>query len=360
MIAVSLVYGCGDPAKMVPASDGSNEPGTDGPTADTHIDANTTLSPDPLDPVSTPCTGGLRFPGLPTLVNDSSPHFAMADVDGDGHQDVVSWSSVGIRTRRGLGNGMFLAPTVTSAASSATVFTIADTTGDGRPDLVYAVGTDTNIRVAANNGSGGFGAPLLYDVGLLATSVRAVDVNGDGKRDLVAFARGSGNVAVRMNTGTGFGPRALYNVGGQLTMGFELADLTNDGRPEIVAADLGASTVGVLLNDGSGVFMPRISYPAPSSPTAVAIADMNEDGKLDVVTGTNGTATEVRVSVLLNLGGGVLGAAQNFPTGAHGYPPNVVAVADVNGDGHVDVATSATDVTAQILFGSGTGQLASP
>jgi hypothetical protein len=86
-------------------------------------------------------------------------------------------------------------------------------------------------------------------------------------------------------------------------------------------------------------------------PPSVAIADLNGDGKLDIVAGNNGGLNGV--SVLLGTGGGAFGAVNQYPTGTS---PWGVAVADVNGDGKPDILVANSGAgTISILPGNGAG-----
>ncbi len=66
----------------------------------------------------------------------------------------------------------------------------------------------------------------------------------------------------------------------------------------------------------------------------MAVADVNGDGRLDVLT-ANFYSNDV--SILLGNGDGTFRAQQRF---AVGVGPSSVAVADVNGDGRLDVVTA--------------------
>jgi hypothetical protein len=69
---------------------------------------------------------------------------------------------------------------------------VADVNGDGNPDLLVAnqCGNSSNcsgtVSVLLGNGDGTFRAAMTYDSGgYYATSLTASDVNGDGKPDII-------------------------------------------------------------------------------------------------------------------------------------------------------------------------------
>ena len=107
----------------------------------------------------------------------------------------------------------------------------------------------------------------------------------------------------------------------------------------------------MLLGNGDGTFQPPVSYGSFFNPNCVAVADLNGDGKLDLVVAD---LTANAVFVLLGNGDGTFGPQQSFATGAS---PTAVAVGDFNADGKLDLAVADDDNLGSVstLLGNGDG-----
>ncbi|MCU1317209.1 MAG: repeat protein, partial [Candidatus Acidoferrum typicum] len=95
--------------------------------------------------------------------------------------------------------------------------------------------------------------------------------------------------------------------------------------------------VAVLLGKGNGAFWGPAIYNTSSSAGAVQVADVDGDGKLDVAV-TSGSLGST-LSVLRGRGYGTFDAAVAYSVGAGATG---LAVADFNGDGGLDVAVTNT------------------
>ncbi|MGI4870227.1 MAG: FG-GAP-like repeat-containing protein [Janthinobacterium lividum] len=155
-----------------------------------------------------------------------------------------------------------------------------------------------------------------------------------------------------------FAAAVTYSSGGDNPYDVVVADVNGDGKPDLLTANPGSNTFGVLLGNGNGTFQAAATYPGGSSlsnPVALAVADVNGDGKLDLLAGNVG---QDQASVLLGNGNGTFQAAVNYATGSR---PQGIAVADVNGDGLPDLLTAntsplqAASSSAGVLLGNGNG-----
>jgi hypothetical protein len=133
--------------------------------------------------------------------------------------------------------------------------------------------------------------------------------------------------------------------------GLAVGDLDGDGHADIVMGNGLLDEMGIFFNRGDGTFVSEVTYPTGkgSKPGPVAVADVNGDGRLDVVLTEGGRGN---VGVYLNQGHGVLGS----PAIHSGASPNAIALGDVNGDGHPDiVVTSSLDSNVGIFLNDGHG-----
>src|SRR5262245_41571203 len=102
-----------------------------------------------------------------------------------------------------------------------------------------------------------------------------------------------------------------------------------------------------------------VNYPVGTDPQDIVTADFNGDGKLDLATVNTGSNN---VSVLLGNGLGGFGGAQHFAAADSPYArnPSSLAVADFNGDTHLDLAVAFDSYGVYILKGIGDGTFQSP
>lgn len=259
----------------------------------------------------------------------------IGDFNGDNKADVVTTSSTGevpnaFSVMLGDGAGNLAAP-INITGFGVNSITSGDFNGDGKPDLVTTGFGDDSLFVHLGDGTGHFGTPNAFDPGRATTptAVAAGDLNEDGKLDVV-----TNTAAVILGDGTGrMLTAARFRSGGDNPDSIAIGDFNEDGKPDLAVANFGTSNVSILLGDGAGVFGAPTNFQVASSPLFIAVADFNGDDHLDFVTVNSFPFSQGTVTVMFGGGTGNFGGALNFSTGNN---PRSLVVGDFNNDGKLD------------------------
>jgi RHS repeat-associated protein len=245
---------------------------------------------------------------------------------------------------------------------------IADVNGDGKQDLIVddsdSTTNDYSVRIELGSGNGTFSESVAYLLPDKPGRLVVTDLNGDGKPDIVV-GEGSAGVAVLLNLGGGlFGAPTLYSANlpsgssnGSVD-GVAVGALASNGIPDIVLGDGsisdGASSGGyysVLLGNGDGTFQTALTY-GPINPPfpngqyygirGIALADFNHDGHLDIAAAIGGSSYDgdTGVEILIGSGTGTFTYETAYDTGNTHQGAENVSVGDFNGDGKPDLAVS--------------------
>jgi hypothetical protein len=298
---------------------------------------------------------------------DKHPRF-LADVTGDGRDDIVGFGDAGVWVSRNNGNGTFQQPVkvIDNFAYTAGGWRVEKhprflarlTKGQAADVIGFG---DAGVWVSKNNGNGSFQAPtkvvdnFAYTAGGWRVEKHPrflADLTGDGRADIVGF--GNAGVWVSKNDGNGGFPQPTkvvdnfgYDAGGWRVEKHPrfLADLTGDGRADIIG--FGNAGVWVSLNDGSGGFpqptkvVNNFGYDAGGwrvDQHPRFLADLTGDGRADIVGFGN-----AGVWVSLNNGDGTFQEPKkvidNFGYEAGGWrvEKHPRFLADITGDGRADV-----------------------
>src|SRR5207244_4474105 len=132
----------------------------------------------------------------------------------------------------GNGNGTFQNAVNYAAGSRPVYVAVADLDGDGKQDLVVANEFTTNVLVLLGNGDGSFQSAASYTVDPDPYGVAVADFNRDGRLDLAVSSNQinpSGNVSILLGNGDGtFQPKSDFAAAGNVRH-ISVGDFNGDG-----------------------------------------------------------------------------------------------------------------------------------
>jgi hypothetical protein len=291
---------------------------------------------------------GTFLPALDTaLTTNSLSDFATGDFNRDGRLDLAAGDpdTARLYLLSGDGAGTFETPTVVNSGYRFESVIAVDVNRDVTLDLVTG-GERTGAQVFIGNGDGTFQSPSDVLASGYVYSVAAGDLDGDTNLDLVTagLRPGStvgppapfplGSISVRFGRGDGTFVQTP-GTGGRVSQP-ESADFNGDGNADIAATVRGASSCGIAvsLGRGDGTFqvLPTITHP-PGTCGPFEAADLNHDSRPDLLVGLATGAV-----AMLGNGDGTFTTGPTSPAFE-----NEFRTGDINGDGHLDVASIATD-----------------
>jgi hypothetical protein len=294
-----------------------------------------------------------RQASIATAPGTNARALAIADMDGDHHVDLVLLlrnTSVAVLT--GHGDGTFSAPTEYTTGPEgfqAAALAIGDIDRDGKPDIAVAHDVGGTGTVLLNDGAGSFAAPVEYPIGV-ARQIVLADLGGDGILDMLAPSLDATTLLAGRDDGTfstGLTSVALRDYASVLAM----ADLDRDGDADAVVASSHGGTGGEdsvsVWRAADGTFTKQVEATIPTDANAIAIADVDGDGQLDIAVANDGG-----VEVFLRDAAGQLGPRIDA---APGITARWFEADDVDEDGHMDLLAGSWWSRLQLLRGRGDG-----
>ena len=249
-------------------------------------------------------TGGVRFfaqaspssfrdvtadAKLPKTVTNAPYSGAWAvDIEADGDLDIVMGTGAGVPTvLRNNGDGTFLQIHPFTGISGLGGFAWADVDGDGNPDaaIIDAAG---RLHVFINLRQGQFQERPLPPHLPVVKAVAVADANDDGILDFLAVLADGSMVRISdKNEGESWDIAEIVKVPNPTYLSGDvrllISDLDNNGAFDLVLAPVakGGSRALAWLGSEKGVFT---ALPEPVGPSLVfAVADVNGDGRLDLL-----------------------------------------------------------------------------
>lgn len=306
-------------------------------------------------------TSALSFNCADSLIGGDAITLAAGDFNNDGNLDLALANERGgsLSILLGNGDGTFAPGRVYATGPEPHGVVVGDFNGDKNLDLAVVNSSSLvdAVSILLGNGDGTFSLATPLETDFSSRQAAIGDVNLDGKLDLVVtnFGSGSGVVSVFLGNGDGtFQPKSDF-AAGSAPYGVTIADFNSDAKPDIAVVNISgspASSISIFLGNGDGTFVTGNTYTVASGTPVTVSGDFNGDNKVDLLGLGGGFTVSGYVSVLLGSGDGSFGPASYFGTGPR---PNSIVLADFNGDGNLDIATSNSDYINAISILSGNG-----
>lgn len=210
--------------------------------------------------------------------NQAPADLLVADLNSDGHPDMVAAVASSLEVWRGLGTGRFEHRASLTTQNEVQIIQAVDWNRDGALDLIFG---SPNLHLRYGRGDGSFDPEVVcglalvsgyegrYDPSVTRFSI-AADVNHNNVIDLV------GRPGVLLDLEDCVPSRINPLVSSMGPLAADLVDLNGDGSLDILGQ------YDVRLGDGKGAFGEPLPPPSRAS-LALLVGDLNRDGRLDVL-----------------------------------------------------------------------------
>lgn len=310
--------------------------------------------------------GDTTFEAVKQVVPTSFVAVDLMDVDGDGALDVVgvvkgkTWE-LQVWTRLADGTAVLSQSVPMQAGIVPTALTLADLTGDDRPEVVLITPSDNkSVVVHLGNdedkwgdeeGNRTFFTEATKTFGGVANgrAPHAADFDGDGKLDIAVGSKGDSKVAVFLGDGAG-GFLAAYDTAvDEDPIALAVGYFSGGAWPDLVVASEKSGRLYVLAGKGNGYFQPTALDVYGGKPNTIVTGHFDEDGKLDFAVSYGGSN-----AVWIFTGGNI--PQVGYVTGAN--PSSIVAGLYTNDDVLDLLVVTPANGTVTLLPGNGDGTFA--
>lgn len=279
--------------------------------------------------------------------------FVSADLNRDGHQDVITSSGTpftAVSVLLGDGHGGLKwhmtreTPVLPVGGGTTSQTAVLDCNEDGFLDVVTSgarnpFNADGFLLVFEGDGTGALATPWRIALPMIPTELRAADMDGDGQLDLITTVYRDVAVLLRRPSG-GFEPPAYCNLGPNNNVGgLAIGDISADGAPDVLY--LRGSWPWWLRNSASGTLLPAQPLNGIGTSEALRLGDFDGRGALDLAS-VSGPSVVPHLSLFVGEGAGGFDLAARVPL-EWNWSPRPCFVSDLKTGGPQELLVSVKD-----------------
>jgi hypothetical protein len=296
----------------------------------------------------------------------SERNIVTADLNGD-HKDDIIISGAGVLINQSTKGNISFKPLIPIPAYINSFIAAGDIDGDGKTDVVTGNFYGSTVSVVLNTTSGGnvsFGPPMEFSASFSPAGIALSDMDGDGKLDIVS-ALGDQAMGILKNTSTpgnmSFAPQVSYlpdNYGSSHMI--NLADIDNDGKNDVVSVSGTNQKIIVFLNTVKAIpFIQSFTPTLGNKGTTVTITGANFTGITSVrfggieatsfavvsptkITAVVGSGATGDITITNNLG---VGSLSGF---VYGAPLTISSLSPLKGEAGTTVTLSGTNFSSAL------------
>lgn len=262
---------------------------------------------------------------------------AVADLDGDGDQDVIAGSFAGnlLTWYQNNGRASFTARVIDNNLANGMVANVipADLNGDGRLDLAVANWYPDVLVWYENKG----GSPLAFTRRSISTASKEIrglaagDLDNDGDVDLATASQKDNKVVWYRNSGASTPAFSAITLSSTVTGANAVAigDVDGDTAADLLATSPNRGELVWFRSDAKGnpSFTASVLDSVLSGAAAVAIADLDRDTKQEPVCGaaTSGVLKRYKYSTTIRLSDELTKVGLDLPSSFYRPSPTLSA-----------------------------------
>ena len=231
-------------------------------------------------------------------------------------------------------------PTSIPGSESLNVLQITDLNNDKLNDIL--IGYDDSIGIFYQLDTGKFSKLESYYSGSGVSGLQTGDLNDDGLTDIAVCDWNSKNINIfTQKVGGGFFIKSIPTEGGSRLDQIEIADVNGDHLNDVIYKPGigGESTLQILYQDPNrgmkdSVFLYNYTSAVIPFFNGIGIGDLNNDGRNDIVGSIGGNDGQSLVLMYQDSLGKIDNNIEKIPALDI---PTPVKIADLNGDGNIEI-----------------------